>query len=221
MSTFVGPMIAAPRGSTGNNTHASVRLHPAAERTGIALVVENGGATPAISWKVQGSLDRDGVADGSANWVDLACVSAASDNPAAIPVVVNPATTGVSSVLWLGGGGPAANKAPPRPVRRLRVVTSANTNVTYRVELSQQSRELAPVRRSAESGRSASRGARRSVSAAGPAERHWAGRGLAPVSPVGHPTAQRRVPRPAHGQIYDTLLGDEDWLCAPRTLTQR
>ncbi len=100
------------------------------------LISELGGATPQVSWKIQSSLDGDQVADGSANWFDLACV-AASNNPAAIPVVVNPATTSVSSVLWIAGGGPLGRQNPPRMIRRLRVVTSANTNVTYQVEATQ------------------------------------------------------------------------------------
>ena len=44
------------------------------------LISELGGATPQVSWKIQSSLDGDQVADGSANWFDLACV-AASNNP--------------------------------------------------------------------------------------------------------------------------------------------
>ena len=98
--SFSGPFYAA---SPGNNTHASFRVSPAARKVGFVLVSELGIASPAISWKVQGSLDGDTVADGSASSFDLACVSAASDSPAAIPVVVSPATTGVSSVLWLSG----------------------------------------------------------------------------------------------------------------------
>jgi hypothetical protein len=139
MSGFIGPTFAAPAGSTGNNTHASLRVHPAAAKLAFLLVVENGGATPAISWKVQGSVDRDETADGSANWFDMGLMTAASDSPAAIPIVISSATTGTSSVAWLSGGGTtAASKAPPRLVRRVRVVTSNNTNVTYRVEMSGQ-----------------------------------------------------------------------------------
>ena len=132
-------MIAAPSGSTGNNTHASLRVHPAARKLGFVLVVEAAGATPQISWKVQGSLDRDELADGSANWTDLGLVTAACDSPAAIPLVVNPAPAGTSSVAWLSGGGTGAAKAPRRLVRRVRVVTSGAVNLTsYRVEATQQ-----------------------------------------------------------------------------------
>ena len=139
MSAFVGPMYAAASGSTGNNTHASLRVHPAARKLAFVLVVEAAGATPQISWKVQGSLDRDELADGSANWADLGLVTATSDSPAAIPLVVNPAPAGTSSAVWLSGGGTGASKALPRLLRRVRVVTSANTNVTsYRVEATQQ-----------------------------------------------------------------------------------
>lgn len=84
-------------------------------------------------------LDRDEVADGSANWVDLGLVTAASDSPAAIPIVVNPAPAGTSSAAGLSGGGGGAAKTPARLLRRLRIVTSANTNVSScRVELTEQ-----------------------------------------------------------------------------------
>ena len=80
--------------------------------------------------------NRDEVADGSANWFDLALITAASDSLAAIPLVVNPAPAGTSSVAWLSGG---AAKAPVRFIRRLRVVTSGAVNLTsYRVELTLQ-----------------------------------------------------------------------------------
>jgi hypothetical protein len=139
MSVFAGPVYAAAPGSSGNTTHASVRPMPNVNKVAFVLVVEAAGATPQISWKVQGSLDRDQVADASANWVDLGLVTPASDSPAAIPIVVNPAPAGTSSVAWLSGGGGGPNKAPPRLVRRVRVVTSANTNVSsYRVEMTEQ-----------------------------------------------------------------------------------
>ena len=50
------------------DTHASSRVSPAARKVGFVLVSELGRATPAISWKVQGSLDGDTVADGSASF---------------------------------------------------------------------------------------------------------------------------------------------------------
>ena len=65
----------------------------------------------------------------------VALVTASSDNLAAIPIVISPATTGTVSATWLSA---SAGKGKPRFYRRVRVVTSANTNVTYRVELSQQ-----------------------------------------------------------------------------------
>lgn len=42
-------MIAAPAGSTGANTHASLRVHPAAKKLAFVPIVDTGGATPAIS----------------------------------------------------------------------------------------------------------------------------------------------------------------------------
>lgn len=130
MSAF-NSIIAAAIGSTGNNTHASVRCAPSASQSAFVLVVETGGATPAISWKVQGALDVDGIADGSANWFDLVLIPAGSDTAAAIPIVVSSAVTGTVSAAFL-------SQAHSRFARRIRIVTTANTNVTYRVEFHQQ-----------------------------------------------------------------------------------
>jgi hypothetical protein len=139
LSPFHGPVFLAPPGSSGNVTGSSVRVHPGAQKLAFLLAIEAAGATPALSWRVQGSMDGDQASDAAANWVDLALITAASDSVAAIPIVVNPAPAGTSSVAWLSGGGAtSANRAPSRFVRRVRVITSATVNMTgYRVELTQ------------------------------------------------------------------------------------
>ena len=116
MSSAFARSLVAPIGSTGNNTHTSVRLHPAHEKVLLVLIVENGGASPAISWKVQGALDVDGVADGSASWFDLLLLPPNSDTVAAIPLVVSSATTGTVSRLCLRRRG----EQRPWPVRPAR-----------------------------------------------------------------------------------------------------
>jgi hypothetical protein len=52
----------APAGSSGNNTHTSVQLAPAADKTAIVFVTENAGTTVTIT--VQGSVDPDKILTG-------------------------------------------------------------------------------------------------------------------------------------------------------------
>src|SRR5262245_34206977 len=118
---------AAASGTTGNNTHTGVKSTPAAGRLCVAFVIEAVGATPTITFKIQGAMDADDVTDGNAGWFDLPFLSDTTDTVAATLT-----KTAVGSYpMWL-------SQANSRFVRRVRVVTSANTNVTYRAELSQQ-----------------------------------------------------------------------------------
>jgi len=132
MSGFMR-QLAAVSGSTGNNTHTSIRLSSPARGLGLALVVETGGATPTISWKVQGTFANDDVSDANATWFDALLLPAASDTVAAVPLVIpSPnAVTGFVSAVYIAQGN-------IRFLPRIRVVTTANTNVTYRVEIVQQ-----------------------------------------------------------------------------------
>ena len=119
---------AAPAGSTGNNTHASVKTSPSASKLCVAFVIESVGATPTVTAKIQGSMEPDvTVADGSANWFDLPFVTDTNDTVAA-------------SITKTGTGTYALFMSLPttRFVYRVRVVTTSNTNVTYRAELHQQ-----------------------------------------------------------------------------------
>lgn len=117
----------ANAGTTGNNTSGGVKTHPGANKVCVAFVVEAVGATPTVTAKIQGSMDTDDVADGSANWFDLPFVTDTNDTVAA---TITKTGTGTYP-LWV-------SQAHSRFVRRVRVVTSANTNVTYRAELHQQ-----------------------------------------------------------------------------------
>jgi hypothetical protein len=123
VSAFVKSAL-APVGSTGNNTHTSAGVAPAVARLAGVLVIESVGATPTITAKIQGSLDDASIADGSANWFDLPFVTATNDTVAA--TMTQTATGAYPMYLSL-----MAN----RFVKRVRLVTSANTNVTYRGEL--------------------------------------------------------------------------------------
>jgi hypothetical protein len=115
----------APAASTGNNTHPGVRLSPAADKVCANLVIEAVGATPTITAKLQGSLDPDAVADGSANWFDLWATPAGANTEAA---------TQVQTVV---GAWPVSVNASVKFARRIRLVTSLNTSVTYLADLDQ------------------------------------------------------------------------------------
>lgn len=114
----------APPGSTGNNTHALTGAGSIADRIAVQFVVEAIGATPTVTWKVQGSLD-------GINWYDVEYVSDSSDTGAA---ATRTATTVSSQVEWLDLAGSS------RFYDDIRLITSANTNVTYRAELYVQTR---------------------------------------------------------------------------------
>jgi hypothetical protein len=123
---ILGPVALAPNGSTGNNTHTGVSLDAAIEAAGIHFVVEAAGATPTVTFKVQGCLDDATVTDANAAWQDLAYLPAGTDTVAtATQTVIAPGTT--VEFFDLASGA--------RFYRRYRVVTTANTNITYHATL--------------------------------------------------------------------------------------
>lgn len=126
MSGFIGPMFLAPTGSTGNLTSSGVKLAPGASKLCVMYVAEVAGTT--ATWKVQGSVDNDPLADGSANWFDLPYVLPSSDTLSQAAIV---RTTLGADVIWLA-------LATTRFVRRVRLVVTANTGQTYRAEMTQQ-----------------------------------------------------------------------------------
>ena len=108
----------APSGSTGNNTHDGVFVGSEYEAIAFLFIVEAVGGSPTVTWKVQGSVD-------GTNWHDSGYITDSSDT-------VSTATRIGNSV-----GAQVAFLSNPvaRRYRYFRVVTSANTNVTYRVEV--------------------------------------------------------------------------------------
>lgn len=108
----------APAGSTGNVTGAAVGCADAS-RVAVQLVVEAVGGTPTVTWKAQGS--HDGV-----NWYDVFYLTDASDTATA---ATRTATAVGAQTLWLDRNGGS------RFYAWYRIVTSANTNVTFRAEL--------------------------------------------------------------------------------------
>lgn len=112
------PVSLAPAGSTGNNTHAARIAGDDYDGLAVQFVIEAVGGTPTVTFKVQGSLDN-------ANWYDLGYITDASDT---ISVTALTKTAVGAYIIFLSN--PLA-----RNYRYFRLVTSANTNVTYRGEM--------------------------------------------------------------------------------------
>jgi len=108
----------AAAGSTGNNTHAAVKIGADYMALAFQFVVEAVGATPTVTWKFQGSPD-------GTNWYDIAYITDATDT-VAVATIVSTATGG--KIVFLAN-------ATSRKYKYFRCVTSANTNVTYRAEI--------------------------------------------------------------------------------------
>ncbi len=108
-------------GRTGNNTETG-RLIGGYDLMAFQFAVEAIGATPTVTWKVQGSLDSTDGATGT--WYDVGYITDISDSIAVAGIVQ---TTVSTKVTFLSN-----------PVARrylwFRLVTSANTNVTYHGE---------------------------------------------------------------------------------------
>ena len=115
----------APVGSTGNTTHASASLPEANNLAALCVEFEITavGGTPTVTYKVQGSLDDGSVRDADSDWFDLMVIPANSD-------------TGVATDTKTAVGVYAYFLATPRlAIRKIRLVTSANTNVTYEADV--------------------------------------------------------------------------------------
>lgn len=120
---FEGQM--ANPGSTGNNTHAGINADQNfdAETLDLEFEITAVGATPTVSWLYQGSMDGPDVADSASDWFALEVLP--SDAAAELATVQTKTAVGVyASSLELAR----------RPIRKIRLVTSANTNCTYEAD---------------------------------------------------------------------------------------
>jgi hypothetical protein len=115
----------ASKGSTGNNTHPSVWLGSSQEAVAFQFVVEAVGGTPTVTWKVQGSPDGQDLNDANSNWYDVGYITDASDT---ISQAARVRTAVGADIAFMSN--PVA-----RRFQKYRLVTSANTNVTYRGEV--------------------------------------------------------------------------------------
>jgi hypothetical protein len=118
-ASFLGPGVLAPTGTTGNVTlpaGVGYQIDPSAVVTAVQIVTEIAGTT--CTYTVQGSLD-------GVNWYPLAYLTDASDTVAVAAVT---RTTLGTSVLFL-------SQPLSRRYKYYRVVSSANTGQTFRVEI--------------------------------------------------------------------------------------
>jgi hypothetical protein len=122
--------IVAPKGSTGANTHASVAVPEVFESICLNFVVEVAGATPTVTYKFQGSIDPLETSDANSTWTDIDYVLPGTADTLANATRARTAVGG--DPIWLARGVSA------RFWRKIRLVTSSNTNVTYRAELCAQ-----------------------------------------------------------------------------------
>jgi hypothetical protein len=130
--------MAALPGQTGNNTHPSVEIPADFDQLIATFICEATGATPTITYKWQVTFDPPEVSDANAQWTDLAYVvlAAAEDAGETFVTTTRTVTTvGRDSVLPYTG---TKTQALPR---RMRLVTTANTNITYRGEVQGRDRD--------------------------------------------------------------------------------
>lgn len=109
----------APIGSTGNNTHQSCSLHTGSQSLMFDFKIEAIGAGPTITFKFQGSIDGD-VSDAVAEWFDIPV----KDMSVASTEVMTATKTAVGTYAY-------SFNREFNPISKVRLVTSANTNVTY------------------------------------------------------------------------------------------
>lgn len=108
----------APAGSTGNVTGAAYHVGSNTQATALQFVVEAVGATPTVTFKFQGSPD-------GSNWYDLGYITDSQDT---ISTATRTATGVGASIAFVSN--PVA-----RRYAWYRVVTTLNTNVTFRAEI--------------------------------------------------------------------------------------
>jgi hypothetical protein len=112
----------ASTASTGNVTGSWVQLPGPGRVSTVAFqfVVEAVGSTPTVTWKVQGSYD-------GLTGFDVLYLTDATDTASAAAVTV----TGTGTVVHFLNKGTGSSRSYPF----YRVVTTSNTNVTFRCEM--------------------------------------------------------------------------------------
>jgi hypothetical protein len=120
-SRKVGQLAAA--GSTGNNTHPSVATDQDLDALSLEFEITAVGATPTVSWVFQGSSDDPNTSDANSDWFALAVLP--SDSATELATVQTKTAVGVYE---------SEVDLRRRPIAKVRLVVSANTNCTYEGE---------------------------------------------------------------------------------------
>lgn len=130
MSRWLKRLI-APAGSAGNATHPSFEIDPSIDVSQLVLqfIVEAAGATPTVTYKYQVSADDPAVSDANSTWSDLNYVPF-QDGTETVAATTR-ARTAVGSDTLIPFMGTKARQI----FRKIRLVTTLNTNVTYRSEI--------------------------------------------------------------------------------------
>ncbi len=120
----------APTGSTGNINGTAVTGIEDGRTVALVFQVGAVGATPTITYKIQGALNRDpGIKldsqPASDVWDDLSLVVS---NPATAAITSDTKTATGTFIYFVNG-------VDIRRWRKIRLVTSANTNVTFSARL--------------------------------------------------------------------------------------
>lgn len=119
------PISLAGTGTTGNNTHNGAHAGSEADAVEFRFIVEAAGATPTVTFKVQGTNDDTNVTDANAVWTDIPYIPANTNTSA---ITTQTVTVVGTTIFFLDINNGA------RFFRRFRLVTTANTNITYRCE---------------------------------------------------------------------------------------
>lgn len=119
----------APTGTTGNNTHGPLSGFETAGRLALEFVVEAAGATPTVTFSLQGSFD-------GTNWFNLATAGTDASAPGVSGAAVTVTATGNTYKFVIGGAnGTTSIEDGYLFIPKVRLVTTANTNITYRANL--------------------------------------------------------------------------------------
>lgn len=119
MPAIFGPHPAVPTGSVGNNTGAATQVSTDADSHAVEFIVEAAGATPTVTFSVDGSFD-------GTNFFPIGFTDSNANAFATTKVV----TAVGRYVVFIAGF--AGNE---RFFQFLRVNTAANTNITYRASI--------------------------------------------------------------------------------------
>ncbi len=114
----------APAASVGSQTHVPVEVPAEADTLMIEFEVEAVGATPTVTYNVQGSMDDADVPVASSDWFEMFGLPSAGA-----------AEVDISGTVTAVGVSDFTLDLRSRAVKKLRLVTSANTNVTYNSEV--------------------------------------------------------------------------------------